>query len=70
MQRINDLEQKYGEQTPIWWYTLESFLYRMLNHALRTFDIDILVKMKFFIRDLHEQIKHRLSGPGHTQREI
>ncbi len=58
---IIDLEQNYREYTPIWWYTLESFIYKMLNHALRIFDIDILVKMGFFIRDLHEQIKQRHS---------
>jgi tetratricopeptide (TPR) repeat protein len=62
IRRIIDLEQNYGEHTPIWWYTLESFLYGMLNHALRTFDIDILVKMGFFIQDLHEQIKQRHSN--------
>ena len=58
---MDDFERNYPNPTPIWWYTLESFLYRRLNHALRIFDIETLIKMKFFIQDLHEQIKQRHS---------
>ncbi|CAF4434233.1 unnamed protein product, partial [Adineta steineri] len=29
----------------------------MLNKALRTQDIEIIIKMGFFIRDLHQQIE-------------
>ena len=58
---IDSFECNYLKHTPIWWYTLESFIYRMLNHALRTVDIDILIKMKFFIQDINEQIKQRHS---------
>jgi tetratricopeptide (TPR) repeat protein len=54
---IDKFQQEYRQNTPVYWYTLESFLYPMLNHALRTIDIEILIKMGFFIRDLHEQIK-------------
>jgi tetratricopeptide (TPR) repeat protein len=67
---ITDLEQKYTEHTPIWWYTLESFMYKILNHALRTFDIDILVKMGFFIRDLHEQIEQRHSELSFSKKQL
>ncbi len=54
---INTLEHKYSKFTPIWWYTNECFLHRMLNHALRTMDVDIIIKMGFFIRDLHRHIE-------------
>ncbi|UJR07884.1 hypothetical protein I4U23_012166 [Adineta vaga] len=50
-------------ESPIWWYTMECFLYKMLNHALWTLDIEILMKMSFYIRDLHEQISERYSNP-------
>jgi tetratricopeptide (TPR) repeat protein len=56
---INKFEKNYHEYTPIWWYTLDSFLYGMLNAALRNFNIDLLIKMGFFIQDLHEQIEKR-----------
>lgn len=49
-------EQGYGLETPIWWYTYECFLYKTLNRALRNLEVDILLKMGFFIRDLHHQI--------------
>jgi hypothetical protein len=54
---INEFEQEYFKETPIEWYTRETFLYRMLNYALRTQNVDCIIKMGFFIRDLHRQIK-------------
>ena len=53
---VDQLAEKYRKETPIWWYTLESFLYPMLNRALRTMDADLMVKLGFFIADLHRQI--------------
>ena len=44
-------------QTPIWWYTYECFLNPMLNRALRMNDVDIIMKMGFFIGDLHRHIE-------------
>jgi tetratricopeptide (TPR) repeat protein len=56
LKTIKQFETDYTCRTPIWWYTMESFIYPMLNRALRTFDIEITIKMGFFIRDLHEHI--------------
>ena len=53
---IETFERKYHEYSPIWWYTYEGFLYPMLNRALRMMEVDIVIKMGFFIRDLHRQI--------------
>jgi tetratricopeptide (TPR) repeat protein len=47
-----------NKSSPIWWYTRDTFLYAMLNRALRTQDIEIIIKMGFFVRDLHEHIKN------------
>ncbi|CAF0901422.1 unnamed protein product [Adineta steineri] len=58
---IDKLEKDYHQKTPIWWYTLDCFLYRMLNRALRTMDGDIITRLGFFIKDLHlhiEQLYH------------
>jgi tetratricopeptide (TPR) repeat protein len=54
---VKELERKYHKETPVWWYTCESFLYPMLNTALRLMDVDVMIKMGFFITDLHRQIK-------------
>lgn len=54
---IDEFNHSYQTHSPAWWYTRECFLYKMLNKALRTHDIDILCKMGFFARDLHQQLK-------------
>ena len=53
------------KHSPIWWYTRECFVYEMINKALRTENIDILIKMAFFIRDLHRQIERLYSTQEH-----
>jgi tetratricopeptide (TPR) repeat protein len=54
---IGDFEQNYPKHSPIWWYTKEPFIYETINRALRTQETEIIVKMSFFMRDLHRQIK-------------
>ena len=56
LRKIDRLENEYHQRKPIWWYTWESFLYKTLNKALRLMDVDIIIKMGFFICDLHKQI--------------
>ncbi|CAF0775410.1 unnamed protein product [Adineta steineri] len=57
LQNIEKLEHDYHDQTSIWWYTYQYFLYSMLNQALRSMDVDIIVRMGFFINDLHRDIQ-------------
>ncbi|CAF0875137.1 unnamed protein product [Adineta steineri] len=54
---VKEMEQNYRKQSPIWWYSRHSFLYPMLNHALRIMNADVIIKMGFFIYDLHRQIE-------------
>jgi tetratricopeptide (TPR) repeat protein len=54
---IKEVEQKYRSKTPIWWYSWDTLLYTMLNCALRQTNADVIIKMGFFIGDLHRQIK-------------
>lgn len=53
---IKDFESNYRQFSPIYWYTHPSFIYAMLNRALRTFEIDTIIKMGFFIQDLCKEI--------------
>jgi tetratricopeptide (TPR) repeat protein len=53
---IDKFEREYHNKNPIWWYSSEAFVYSMLNHALRLMDADIIVRMSFFIKDLHQHI--------------
>ena len=56
-QRIDTFANEYQPERAFWWYTSNSFVYRLLNRALRTQDIDIIFKFRFFINDLHHQIQ-------------
>ena len=54
---VKEFERKYHDKTPIRWYSSSIFLYPMLNRALRVMDADVIIKMGFFLRDLHHQIE-------------
>ncbi|CAF4388010.1 unnamed protein product [Rotaria magnacalcarata] len=54
---INDFKRKYRQKSPVWWYTKEIFLYGMLNRALRSLDMEAMIKLGFFIRHLHIQLE-------------
>ncbi|CAF1490743.1 unnamed protein product [Adineta steineri] len=53
---INRFESEYHTQSPISWYTSPTFIYSMLNDALRFMEGGTIISMGFFIRDLHQQI--------------
>jgi tetratricopeptide (TPR) repeat protein len=54
---IARFENEYDAQSAIWWYTYPSFIYALLNSALRLLEGDTIINMGFFIRDLHHQIE-------------
>ncbi|CAF1340966.1 unnamed protein product, partial [Adineta ricciae] len=54
---LDKLEREYRREECIKWYTFHSFLYSMLNHALRFMEINLILKMGFYIRDLHKHIE-------------
>ena len=56
-EKIDKFEKDYRPARAIWWYTSDCFIYRLLNQALRTQDIDIIFHFRFFIHDLNNQIK-------------
>jgi tetratricopeptide (TPR) repeat protein len=56
LRNVDKLEKEYRLHEPIWWYTSDSFLYSMLNRALRLMEVDLIIKMGFFVRDLHNHI--------------
>jgi tetratricopeptide (TPR) repeat protein len=54
---IDEFERSYTPESAITWYTREYFIYEMLNQALRTPELDTIINMSFFVRDLHLQIE-------------
>ncbi|CAF2978269.1 unnamed protein product [Rotaria socialis] len=54
---IDKFESNYKRLKAIWWYTNQCFLYPMLNRSLRMMEVDTIIKMGFFMQDLHRHIK-------------
>ncbi len=55
---VEEFEQNYSPSSALWWYTRQSFVYRVLNKALREQDIDFLFLFRFFIRDIKQQLEN------------
>ena len=56
--RIDEFERDYANHSPIWWYTRDGFLYKMLNKALRIQNVETLYAMRIFIKHLHESLEN------------
>jgi tetratricopeptide (TPR) repeat protein len=54
---VCEFEHEYTSKKALWWYTRDSFLYRMLNKALRVQNIDLLFLFRFVISDIYHQLK-------------
>ncbi|CAF4203197.1 unnamed protein product, partial [Rotaria sordida] len=49
LQNIQEFERTYTSDDAIRWYTKDCFIYRLVNKALRTEDIDVLYTFRYFI---------------------
>ncbi|UJR18575.1 hypothetical protein I4U23_005482 [Adineta vaga] len=49
---IAEFEETYVSSEAIPWYTRESFVYKLINKALRTEDVDALYHFRYYIVDL------------------
>ena len=56
LELIRQFEENYSKAKAFWWYSRDSFLYRLINEALREHDISALYNLRFYLRDLHECI--------------
>ncbi|CAF5046846.1 unnamed protein product, partial [Rotaria sp. Silwood1] len=54
---IKEFEKNYSSNQVLWWYTRDSFIYRLLNKALRIQNIDLLFVFRFIIYDIEKQLK-------------
>ena len=53
---IDEFEQTYHSDSCISWYTRETFLYKLINQALRTEDVEQLYTFRFYIADLSTRL--------------
>ena len=71
LEKIREFDRTYSPTDAIKWYTYDSFLYRLLNKALRTQDIDIVFKFRFFLNDLYQQLyKTHLTSIEHLPEKL
>ncbi|CAF2782041.1 unnamed protein product [Rotaria sp. Silwood2] len=56
---INEFEQYYRSEDAIRWYSKQSFVYKLINKALRTQDTDFLYQFRFFISDLSQNLQRQ-----------
>ncbi|CAF1353088.1 unnamed protein product [Adineta steineri] len=57
LKNIKDFQDNYNREKAIEWYTKDCFLYRLLNTALRTENIELLYLFRFYIIDLCWEIE-------------
>jgi tetratricopeptide (TPR) repeat protein len=57
LKKIEQFRATYTHEEAIKWYTRDCFLYRLLNKALRTQNIQLLYSFRFFIIDLCNQLE-------------
>lgn len=56
LRKIDDFANNYTADQAFRWYAKDSFLFRMLNTALRRNDVKTIVDLRFFIINLHDQL--------------
>ncbi|CAF1642477.1 unnamed protein product, partial [Adineta ricciae] len=63
-EKISEFQKTYTADQAIEWYSRNSFVYRVLNKALRVQNIDLLLLFRFFICDIEKQLKdNQYSSP-------
>ena len=56
---IDEFERDYRPEDAIRWYSKQSFVYRLVNKALRNEDLEQLRAFRFFIGDLSKQLAQK-----------
>ncbi len=59
LRKIDDFEKNYTPDQALKYYCQDSFVYRIINCALRTHDINIIIKFQPYISDLYNELKKK-----------
>ncbi|CAF1232788.1 unnamed protein product [Didymodactylos carnosus] len=62
LETIKQFESTYSSDDAIKWYTKQTFVYRLVNKALRTEDFESLYTFRFFISDLCSNLATKFEG--------
>ncbi|CAF1357346.1 unnamed protein product [Didymodactylos carnosus] len=71
--KVDEYQMVYNSDKAVDWYTLSSFVHRLINKTFRTENIDHIYTFRSFITDLHNQIvqirdSHNASIPSAVYR--
>ena len=53
---VYQFAQRYQSADAVYWYTRDTFIYRIINRTLRLGDVELFHKLRFFIGDLSRQL--------------
>ena len=70
LSKISEFEKDYCSKNAIKWYTRASFLYRLVNEALRSEDVGFMYAFRFILRDLNTQLTELHSNYLQTLLEL
>ncbi|CAF3388694.1 unnamed protein product [Rotaria socialis] len=54
---VKEFQNEYASNRAIWWYTRDSFVYRLVNKALRVRNVEMIFLMRNIIRNVYEQLR-------------
>ena len=54
---LDEFEDVYIPETAVWWYTRPTFLYRLINKALRHTNTEIMFLFGFFVQDIYQKLQ-------------
>ncbi|CAF1256498.1 unnamed protein product [Adineta ricciae] len=57
LDKIEEFANEYSAKNVLWWYTRESFFYKILNSSLRMENLHVMFLFRSFISDICEQLK-------------
>ncbi|CAF1303153.1 unnamed protein product [Adineta steineri] len=56
---LDEFERSYASDSSVLWYTRNTFLYLVINTALRQKNIEVIFLFAFFIKDIYVQLKNQ-----------
>ncbi|CAF1308912.1 unnamed protein product [Adineta ricciae] len=60
---VDEFDRTYVSDRAVYWYTRNGFLYTLVNQTLRQQNIEALLFLHFFIRDLDRQLLSEIQEP-------
>ncbi len=59
--KLDEFQKDYSSNKVLWWYTRDSFFYKILNAALRKQDTHMILLYRSYISDIHRQLQYHQS---------